>query len=341
MKKSIMAAIGIGIAVIVAGVLFAQTQPVTIPNQTTDQNQPIEQTEVATSKIKVIASFYPLYEFAKNVGGEKAEVSSFIPIGIEPHDWEPSSGDILELKNSDIFIYNGAGFEPFVEQLIDSGEYNGVVFVESTKGIDLIKPENHDEEGHDETEEGHDETEDTHAHDSEYDPHVWLDPILVKHQITMIKNAMIETDPQNTQYYETNANAYIAKLDSLDSKIRKELSNCQKDTFVPFHDAFGYFANRYGLNVFPLSGVAPESEATAAELKEFVDFVKEHQINVIFSEELVDPRLAEVLAAEAGAEVMIFSPLEGLTNEDLAAGKTYISKMEENLENLKVALECQ
>jgi zinc transport system substrate-binding protein len=157
----------------------------------------------------------------------------------------------------------------------------------------------------------------------------------------MIKNAMIEADPQNTQYYETNANAYNEKLDSLDSKIRKELSNCKKDTFMPFHDAFSYFANRYGLKVFPLSGVAPESEATAAELKEFVDFVKEHQIKVIFSEDLVDPRLAEVLADEADAQVIILSPLEGLTNEDLAAGKTYLSKMEENLENLKVALECQ
>ncbi len=331
MKKSIMAAIGIGIAVIIAGLLITQIQPVTMPNQTSDQIQPVGEQNVAISKIKVIASFYPVYEFAKNVGGEKAEVSSFIPIGIEPHDWEPSSGDILELKNSDIFIYNGAGFEPFVEQLIDSGEYNNVVFVESAKEIDLVLSK-HDEEYGTETEE---------EHDSEYDPHIWLDPILVKHQVTTIKNAMIAADPQNAQYYETNANTYNEKLDSLDSKIRKELSNCQKDTFMPFHDAFSYFANRYELKVFPLSGVAPESEATAAELKEFVDFVKEHQIKIIFSEELVDPRLAQVLADEAGAQVMILSPLEGLTNEDLAADKTYISKMEENLENLKVALECQ
>jgi len=334
MKKSVMAAIGSGIIVtIIVSLWLVQIQPATIPTQTSDQNQPIiEQTEVAVSKIKVIASFYPLYEFTKNVGGEKAEVSSFIPIGIEPHDWEPSSGDILKLKGSDVFVYNGAGFEPFVEQLIDSGEYNDVVFVESAKGIDLILPK-HDEEKHDT------ETED--EHDSEYDPHVWLDPTLVKHQVTTIKNAMIAADPQNAQYYETNANTYNEKLDSLDSKIREELSNCKKDTFMPFHDAFSYFANRYGLKIFALSGVAPESETTAAELKEFIDFVKEHQIKIIFSEELIDPRLAEVLADEAGAQVMILSPLEGLTNEDLAAGKTYISKMEENLENLKVALECQ
>jgi zinc transport system substrate-binding protein len=312
-----------------------------MPNQTSDQNQPIEQTEVAAPKIKVIASFYPLYEFSKNIGGEKADVSTFIPIGIEPHDWEPSSGDILKLKGSDIFVYNGAGFEPFIEQLIDSGEYNDVVFVESAKGIDLIKPEHDGEKEHDETEEEHNESEEEHEHHSEYDPHIWLDPILVKHQVTMIKNAMIEADPQNASYYEENANAYNEKLDRLDSKIREELSNCKKDTFMPFHDAFSYFANRYGLNVFPLSGVAPESEATAAELKEFVDFVKEHQIKVIFSEDLVDPRLAQVLADEADAQVIILSPLEGLTNEDLAAGKTYLSKMEENLENLKVALECQ
>ncbi|MGI0004738.1 MAG: metal ABC transporter solute-binding protein, Zn/Mn family, partial [Candidatus Nitrosotenuis sp.] len=119
------------------------------------------------------------------------------------------------------------------------------------------------------------------------------------------------------------------------------LSSCKKDTFMPFHDAFTYFVERYDLKVFSLSGIAPESEVTAAEIKEFIDFVKENDITVVFAEELIDPRLAEVLADEAGVQVMILSPLEGLTQEDTAAGKTYISKMEDNLENLKMALDCQ
>jgi zinc transport system substrate-binding protein len=329
MKKSGLAVIGGIVAAIVVGLWLTQ-----VPSFDTEQaevsNPPIEQNEPAASKLKVIASFYPLYEFSKNVGGDKAKVSSLIPIGVEPHDWEPSSGDVLDLKEADLFIYNGGGFEPFVKQLIDSGEYGNVVFVESTKGVDLLKSQHNED-----AEEEHDE------HDSEYDPHIWLDPILAKYQVTTIKNAMIQADPQNVQYYETNADAYNEKLDELDTKIKTELSSCNKDTFMPFHDAFTYFANRYDLKIFALSGISPDSEATADEIKEFIDFVKENEITVIFAEELIDPRLAEVLADEAGVQVMILSPLEGLTEEEIKAGKNYITKMEENLANLKVALDCQ
>ncbi|MGI0004085.1 MAG: metal ABC transporter substrate-binding protein, partial [Candidatus Nitrosotenuis sp.] len=198
MKKSILAAVGGGI--MVAGITgLWLTQSIGTSPTLVDSKSDMEQDE-AVSKIKVIASFYPLYEFSKNIGGDKAEISSFIPVGIEPHDWDPSSGDILKLKEANVFVYNGAGFEPFVDQLIDSGEYGNVIFVDSSAGINLIKQSD--------------------EHNSGYNPHVWLDPILVKHQVTTIKDAMIQTDPKNAQYYETNANAYSAKLDELDAKIK-------------------------------------------------------------------------------------------------------------------------
>jgi zinc transport system substrate-binding protein len=307
MKRSVLGTIGGGIVAIIVLTLI-QSQ-ITVPTQT----QPI----ASGSKIRVIASFYPMYEFSKNIGGDKVDVSVFIPIGVEPHDWEPSTGDIAKLKNADLFIYNGIGMEPFVYKLISSDEYANVEFVETSNGIPLLGSE------------------------EDYNPHIWLDPILAKNQILIIKDAMIQADPQNQQYYEDNTNVYIAKLDSLDSKIKTELESCKKDTFVPFHDAYSYFANRYGLTTFPLSGISPESEATAAEIKEFIDFVKEKQIKIIYSEELVDPKLANILANEAGAQVLIFSPLEGLTNEELKNGMTYLTKMEQNLANLKVGLECQ
>jgi zinc transport system substrate-binding protein len=313
-KKSILAAIGGGIAMaVVAGIWLAQTTD-TPKNQSPTSEPDAKQVD---SKLKVVASFYPLYEFSKNIGGDRAEVSSFVPVGIEPHDWDPSSRDIAKLKEANIFVYNGAGFEPFVEQIIESGEYGNLVFVESTRGIAIVQ------------------------HDSGYDPHIWLDPVLAKSQVETIKAAMIQADPKNSQYYEANARAYAKKLDELDAKIRSGLSDCKKDTFMPFHTAFTYFADRYGLKIFALSGIAPESEATAAEIKEFVDFVKENEISVIFAEDLIDPRLAAVLADEAGVQVMILSPVEGLTQEDITAEKTYISKMEENLANLKVALDCR
>lgn len=330
MRRSILAAIGAGIAVVAAVfIVIGQTQATTqdeLPTQAAMVPEP------QTSKIRVIASFYPLYEFSKNIAREKADVSVFIPIGIEPHDWEPSTGNLIELKESDIFVYNGVGMEPFVEKLIDSGEYPNVLFIETASGIALIKTE--DEHVSEE------DSEDEHDH-LPYDPHIWLDPILAKQQVTMIKDAMTKVDANNAQYYEDNANAYSAKLDELDSKIRVELSNCKKNTIVPFHNAFAYFGNRYGIIIHSLSGVVPESEATASELKELIDFVKENEIKVIFTEELVDPKLAQVLADEAGAQVLTLSPLEGVSQEELSKGTSYLDKMEENLKNIKMALECQ
>ena len=135
--------------------------------------------------------------------------------------------------------------------------------------------------------------------------------------------------------------AYNEKLNTLDMKIKSSLKSCSKDTFVPFHNAFTYLGERYDLKVMALGGLAPDSEATAAEIAEFVDFVKDNEIKVIFAEELVDPRLAEVIADEAGAEVLLFSPIEALLPEEVGTGVTYIDKMEQNLNSLKMALECQ
>ena len=315
MKKPLV--IGIAIVAIIAAVMIIVSEP----------KQGTLLQEEKTTKLQVVASFYPLYEFSKNVAGDKAKVSAFIPIGVEPHDWEPSANDILKLKDASIFVYNGAGMESFVDKLINSGEYNNVKFIETTKGMNLIQT--------------NDEHQKESGNHTVYNPHVWLDPILAKHQVMMIKDVMIDADPDNKKYYEDNANAYSKKLDNLNSKIQMELSQCKKDTFMPFHDAYSYFANRYGLKTFPLSGVSPESEATAVDLKEFVDFIQKNEIKTIYSEELVDPKLATTLAEEAGAQVLIFSPLEGLTNQETLDGITYLDKMNENVQNLKRGLECQ
>lgn len=315
MKRSILAVIGASIVAAIAAGIVVQTSSIPQNKSQVTLDHP--------SKIRVIASFYPLYEFSKNIAGDKADVSVFVPIGVEPHDWEPSTGNVLALSQSDVFVYNGGGMETFVTKLVDSGQYQNVLFVETTSGVDLLA------------------AKDESAEHAKYDPHVWLDPILAKHQVETIRDALIKVDSDNAQYYTDNADAYLAKLDALDSKIRLELSHCQKNTFMPFHNAFSYFAHRYGLHVFPLSGIDPESEPTAADLKEFIDYVKENSIKVVFSEELIDPKLANVLADEAGIQVMVFSPIEGLSTNDIAAGKTYVTKMEENLDGLKIALECQ
>ena len=234
-----------------------------------------------SEKIRVFASFFPYYEFARNVAGDRAIVEQYLPPGTEAHDWEPRAGEILLLEDTDVFVYNGLGIEPYVSSLIESGEFDGMLFVKATDGIALLGAED----------------------DHNFDPHVWLDPILVRQQVDNIRDGLALADPDNESYYFQNAADYNAKLDSLDALIRETLADCRQDTIVPFHNAFAYFGERYDVRIVPLGGQAPDTEASAAEIAEFIDFVRNNDIRVIFSEDLVDPRLAEAIAEEAGADV--------------------------------------
>ena len=352
---AIIAGVAIAVAVIASVFAFSGISNDTAPSPATSDE--VVQTPLVPQeeKITVLTSFYPYHEFTKNVAGDFAEVKQFMPAGVEAHDWEPRAQEIQSLLRADVFVYNGLGMESYVDQIMESGEFDNVLFVKASEGVELIEFED-DHAGHDDhddhaKEEGHDDHDDHddhgkgghdgHDHDYEFDPHIWLDPILVKQQVNVIRDGLIEADPQNKEHYEENARIYNNKMDALDMKINSALSSCQKDTIVPYHNAFSYLGERYDIHIMALGGMAPDSEASAAEIAEFVDFVKENDIKVIFSEELVDPRLAEVIAAEANAQVLLFSPLEALTPEEADRNVSYIDKMEDNLDSLKVALECQ
>ena len=445
---AIVAGIAIAIAVIASVLAFSGISNDSTPMESPEQANLVPQAE----KITILTSFYPYHEFTKNVAGDFANVKQFMPSGVEAHDWEPRAQEIQSLKDADVFVYNGLGMESYIENIIESGEFDNVVFLKASEGVELLKFEDdhddhakhddhddhddhdehakeddhddHAEEFHEEIalvieefeeghmtesqsivaieeilhehegdghehgagmiediehvlheiedghiagsegleeihhlvsgedvhdkhakEDDHDEHEegghDGHDHDYEFDPHIWLDPILVKQQVNVIRDGLIQVDPDNKENYEENARIYNDKLDALDMKIGSALSSCQKDTIVPYHNAFTYLGERYDIHIMALGGMAPDSEASAAEIAEFVDFVKDNDIKVIFSEELVDPRLAEVIAEEANAQVMLFSPLEALSKEEAATNVSYIDKMEDNLDSLKVALECQ
>ena len=457
---AIVAGIAIAIAVIASVLAFSGTSNDSTPMESPEQANLVPQAE----KITILTSFYPYHEFTKNVAGDFANVKQFMPSGVEAHDWEPRAQEIQSLKDADVFVYNGLGMESYIENIIESGEFDNVVFLKASEGVELLKFEDdhddhakhddhddhdehakeddhddHDEhakeddhddhaeefheeialvieefeeghmtesqsivaieeilhehegDGHEhgagmiediehvlhEIEDGHiagsegleeihhlvsgedvhdkhakeddhddhDEHEegghDGHDHDYEFDPHIWLDPILVKQQVNVIRDGLIQVDPDNKEHYEENARIYNDKMDALDMKIGSALSSCQKDTIVPYHNAFTYLGERYDIHIMALGGMAPDAEASAAEIAEFVDFVKDNDIKVIFSEELVDPRLAEVIAEEANAQVLLFSPLEALSKDETGTNVSYIDKMEDNLDSLKVALECQ
>jgi zinc transport system substrate-binding protein len=270
-----------------------------------------------TNKLRVIASFFPLYDFSRNVGGDRAEVSVMVPAGIEPHDWEPTPRNIADAESADMIVYNGAGFESWFSGI------NAKFAVDTSRGIQLM-------EGGEGAQGG-----------SNFDPHIWLDPVLAKKQVEAIRDGFIQTDPVNSDYYSQNAQRYIAELDSLDSFIRSELSNCTLNDFIAFHDSFSYFANRYNLTQHSVHGVSPEGDVLPQRIQEIKDLAATLGINVIYSEELVDPRLANVIAGEIpNGQVLVLSPIEGLEREELEQGLGYIDKMRENVQNLKVGLKC-
>jgi len=277
-------------------------------------------------KIDIITTFYPMYDFTKNIAGDKANITLLIPSTIEPHDWEPTPKNIGDIQEADLFVYNSTEMETWVPTIKKSVSDANVAFVEASKGITLL--ESHEEE------EEHGEKE--HSHDA--DPHVWLSPALAVKEVENITAALVKADPDNKAYYQKNSEAYIKKLQNLDQKFKTELKDRDSSEFITQHTAFSYLANEYGLVQVPIAGLSPDQEPSAAKLAELKDFAKKHSINIIYFEELASPKVANTLAKELGAQTEVLNTLEGLSKKDQEAGKDYLSVMEENLNQLKKSL---
>lgn len=301
-------------------------------------NQGSGTSEVSQSKISVVATFYPLADFARNVGGEYANVISVVPAGVEPHDYEPTPQDIMKAYTADIFLINGAGFDTWAEKIKPELVSRGVSVMQMSDLVTLL-PGTHEE--HDEEESAHEEEMHEEHEEGQFDPHFWLDPILVQQQVESIIRVLSERDPAHKVEYETQGNEFRVKLQALDALYRSSLANCRLDTAVTSHNAFAYLAERYGFLTLAVSGLSPEAEASPRHLAEIATAVKAKGINHIFFETLVSPKVAETLAQEVGAETLVFNPIEGLTEEERLAGVDYLAIMNTNLHNLTIALQCQ
>jgi zinc transport system substrate-binding protein len=274
-----------------------------------------------TDKVRVVASFYPIFEFVKQIGGDKVEVSSLIPVGIEPHDYEPTIQQVQNAETADMLVFNGVGFE---EEWIS--DINAKFLLDTSVGLNLTD----ETDGHADEELGR-----------SLDPHIWLDPHLAERQVEKIRDGLIRIDPADATYYNENAKRFIGELDNLDRTIKSELSNCEKRDFIAFHKAFSYFAARYGLTQHSIQGVSPESEVLPQRLQQIINLARDMGLDTIYSEELVDPRFASVIAQEIpNGKVLVLSPIEGIDKEEQNAGVDYLDKMKENIENLKVGLKC-
>lgn len=263
------------------------------------------------NKLHVVASYYPLYDFAKNVGGNAVVVTNSTPAGSEPHDYEPTPRTLASISRSDIFIYNGGNLEPWVDDFLK--DYTGMP-IKASQNISL---------------------------QGSRDPHFWLDPVLAREIVVAIRDGFIKADPANQTLYRANADRYLGKLTQLDIAFHSGLENCKTRTVITSHDAFSYLAQRYSLTVASIAGLSPEEEPSVAKLVELSKKVKHEGIKYIFFESLVSSRLADTIARETNAKTLVFDPIEGLRDADQKQGKDYLSVQRQNLKNLRTALECR
>ena len=277
-------------------------------------------TEHENDKLQVIASFYLMADFAVKIGGDLIQVTNLVPSGIEPHEWEPATTDMTLLEQADMLIYNGAGMEHWIDSVESALDNKDLFLVETAREI-ALKP-------------AKGETKDR----QDSDPHVWLSPLNAKKQLQSILKALVQADPANQASYQENYDHWAAEMDKLDQDFRSGLTDLPNREIIVAHQAFGYLCAEYGLVQVAIEGLMADSEPDPARMAEIVSFARDHDVSVIFFEQLASQKVADTIAREIGARTAVLNPLEGLTDDQLAAGDDYFSVMRQNLAALVDAL---
>lgn len=271
-----------------------------------------ESPELRTKPL-VVASVFPVYEFTRQIAGDRAQVISLVPTGVEPHDWEPSPQDVARVRRARLFVYNGAGLDPWAAKLAAEIAGTTTAAASATAGLALQAD----------------------------DPHVWLDPVLAQAQVETIRAALARADPAGAEVYSARAKAFAAALAALDGRFEAGLRDCARREVVVSHAAFAYLARRYHLEQVAVMGLAPESEPSPAALAAIVRLARRRKVEAVFFETLVSRRLADTLAREIGARALALNPVEGLTRDEAAAKKGYLDLMAANLDSLRDGLGCR
>lgn len=283
-----------------------------------------------TKKMRIITTLFPLYEFSKEIAGQNAIVELLLPAGSEPHSFEPKPMDIARINNSDIFVYTGRFLEPWIDRLLKAVDNKTLIVVDASKDTSLIKIK------------GHSHTHDHHKpHHSDVDPHIWLDIRNAMKMVDNIYEGIVQKDALNKDFYKKNADRYKAILSEIDSKYEKTISSCLKKTIISGgHHSFGYLAKRYNLHFYSAYGVSPDSEPSPKTLATLSSIVKKEGLRYVVFEEMIMPRVAETIARETGAQVVLLRAGHNIEADEFKKGKTFSSILNDNLDVIKKVLQC-
>ncbi len=262
------------------------------------------------SKIKVSVTFNAMKEFVEAVGKDRVEVTTIIPAGMEPHDFEPKAQDLADLNAARVFVYSGLGMEAWVDEAIKAANNANLITVEASSGADVIK---------------NTEAEEIEEH-GQYDPHVWLSLKGAEIEVGNIKDALIKADASNKEYYEKNCKDYVSQLEKLYEEYNGKFQSVEKKSFVTGHAAFAYLCRDFGLEQNSVEDVFAEGEPGAQQLAELVEYCRENKVTTIFAEEMASPDVSQTLANEVGAKVETIYTIES-GEEDM----TYMERMTDNL----------
>jgi len=279
-----------------------------------------------SGKIIVVTTLFPLYDIARQIGGDAVEVKLLLPPGVEAHAFNPTPQDMMTIESADIFIFTGKFMEPWVDKVLGSIANKNIVVVDASIGTKQINAASHTAG----------ETE------GSIDPHIWLDVDNMNTMVDSITRAVVAKDPKNSVMIEPKSLEYKAKLAGFDESMKRMIPSCaSKEIIYGGHYAFGYFATRYGLLYTAAQGLAPDSEPTVQDLTALVDQIRKEKIRYVYYEELSSPKVAEVLASETGASLLLLNAGHNISKTQLSSGTTFLDILQADKQNIQIGLECK
>lgn len=307
--------------------MFAGTLLFTVLLAGCSQSSPAE--ENGHDKLTIYTTIFPIEDFTKEIGGEYVDVSSIYPAGADPHTYEPSIKSMMKIADADLFIFNGAGLESFVDKITSTLNGEEVEMVEASSGIELAGVTDEDE---------HVEHEHEHGHSHDQDPHIWLDPTRADKMAKNIQDALIEEMPEHQDVFEENYNEIHNKLVRLDDDLQSTIEDGQRKEILVAHAAYGYWEERYGIKQISISGLSAENEPSQRQLQNIIETAKKHHLHYIIYSQNPATKVVSVIQKETDTEPLVLHNLEYITEDDKKADEGYFSLMERNISNLEKAL---